>query len=68
MPHNFGISDKCKHFGCLEEMSNQHIFICQEPKNGAYDKLLNGNFEEKILAIGNYHTNLTHFCEVAPEK
>ena len=49
-------------------MSNKHIFICQDPKNVAYEKLLNGNSEEKIEALGIYHKNLTHFCEESLAK
>ena len=68
LPHNFGNSEICKKYGCLEEMSNKHIFICQDPKNVAYEKLLNGNSEEKIEALGIYHKNLTHFCEAILAK
>ena len=47
LPHNSGRSAPCK-YGCQEDMSNFHIFICQDPSEGAFEMLMNGNVQEKI--------------------
>ena len=60
LPHNFGILEQCKH-GCQEDLSNHHIFNCQDPKNMALEKLLNGTSNEKIEALGIFQKKLANF-------
>ena len=62
LPHNFGRSEECK-FGCKEDMTNSHIFMCQNPDNSDLQKLQNGNVEEKVKALRIFQKNLTHFFE-----
>ena len=41
LSHNFGKTEPCK-YGCLEDMSNSHIFRCKNPETNATEKLNNG--------------------------
>ena len=58
LPHHFARSAPCK-YGCQEDMSNFHIFICQDPQEGAFEMLMNGNVQEKIEAKNRFQTKLT---------
>ena len=66
LPHNFGRSSPCK-YGCQEDMSNFHIFICQDPQEGAFEMLMNGNVQEKIEAKNRFQTKLTRLCKEEQE-
>ena len=37
------INDLSCKYGCQEDMSNFHIFISQDPQDGAFKMLMNGN-------------------------
>ena len=67
LPYNFGISESC-YFGCMEAMSNRHIFMCPivnsvNPHAMKYEYLLNGNVSEKKEALKRYKENTTSFLK-----